>query len=1101
MNLPPVRIGLAATVLSVLILFAASIAMGQAFSTERVVSGLSRPVALTSPPNDVARLFVAEQHSGRIRIIDLASRAVLPTPFLTISGISTGNEQGLLGLAFHPDFATNGFFYVYLTDPATRVLRYQVSSSDPNQANPASELDVLSVSQPQPNHNGGWMGFGPDGYLYVATGDGGNFDDTGTGHTPGTGNSQDITSNLLGKILRIDVNTDDFPADATRNYAIPIDNPFVGNPGDDEIWAYGLRNPFRSSFDRATGDLYIGDVGQDLCEEINFQPAASTGGENYGWRLREGVIQNPSSGIGGPAPAGAIDPIIDYPHAPSFEACSGPPGGLNGFSVTGGFVYRGPAESLRGRYFFADFGVDDLWSLRFDGSPTSAFDGTNYTDLVNHGSDPNFTPDEGAIRNVSSFGEDGQGNLYVTDLFDGEVFIVPEPTAGLLPGGLFLIGLAGKRRRRRIVVRANRARTSGAPSALRLRLRLRSWSKLKSKAGSFVLVGFLMAAWGASAPLVASAQVSAVDTFVMTEAEIEIHFKTGLLEELGIDLLGAAGQADPVEAGLRGYKSSLRGRLTVELPGGSFEGFASGQLTGGRGPTLRVSDMDADFGDFSLEPSADPRRLLIRGDDGMVLAQADHIHVHHVPQTRLLELKNADLRITRELAVHLGVPRLEGIAIGLLELTSHGVAPTEGLSAARAETVVAPSSSASAGPAGGPGGGGGGQCSTPNFTLPIDVALIEIGFLQQSAREGGFVAVTPSAELQNVGQGDVAWEEALDPDHPMLAWALYRKQGDVFEQIGVSATKHAFFSTNENCPCPGGNILWAGGCTDIYGVFTNEDRTNLGPREEITAASTSWDACGSLFDAGCDGFRDFPTPADSLERRMAVAEADLLVPGAEYFIEAWYLVADDINIFNTMGYRPVTPSFGGGFFSFSLGAALAEGPAIDAWVPRGTLAPDQSAQVVTTNDGQFEVAGKVVEISPGSYRYEYAIMNFDFDPMLRSFEIPVEPGVTITSVSFSDATQSASDDWTASVSANAVTWTAPASQGVDWGRMLRLGFVANTPSILATGTLQANEATNPSSFGTAVPAPVPEPGFSLILLSGIMVLTRLGLRRRLERVD
>src|SRR5690606_38231904 len=171
--------------------------------------------------------------------------------------------------------------------------------------------EILSFNQPQPNHNGGWIDFGPnDGYLYIATGDGGGGNDNGTGHTAGTGNAQDTTDNLLGKMLRIDGHGDDFPPDNPRNYAIPEDNPFVGVNGDDEIWSYGLRNPFRSSFDRANGDLWIGDVGQTRREEINYQPADSSGGENYGWRLREGIIPTPG-GVGGSRPEGNVEPIYD----------------------------------------------------------------------------------------------------------------------------------------------------------------------------------------------------------------------------------------------------------------------------------------------------------------------------------------------------------------------------------------------------------------------------------------------------------------------------------------------------------------------------------------------------------------------------------------------------------------------------------------------------------------------------------------------------------------------------------------------------------------------------------------------------------------------
>ncbi len=426
----------------------------QDFAVMRVATGLDRPVFLTAPPGDAERVFVLEQHTGEVRILELAGRTLLPAPFLTVPPVATGNEQGLLGLAFHPDYASNGTFYVYYTDTSwdTQVVRYQVSA-DPDVADENSATPVLAITQPNANHNAGWIAFGPDDLLYVAVGDGGGSNDSGTGHTTGTGNAQDVTDNLLGKILRIDVDGDDFPADPDRNYAIPPDNPFVGTTGDDEIWVYGLRNPWRPSFDRDTDDLYIADVGQSTCEEITVQPAGSGGGENYGWRLREGTIATPTGGVGGAAPAGAIDPIFDYPHF-SFQTCSdpGPGAGFTGISVTGGTVYRGPVASLQGRYFFADYGTAELWSLLWDGSDPSLFDGSNYTDLTNHAGDPDFDPDVGSIDAVSSFGEDDAGNLYVLDL-GGEVFLLPEPPGSWmqLAGVSALLALsrlrAGRRRR------------------------------------------------------------------------------------------------------------------------------------------------------------------------------------------------------------------------------------------------------------------------------------------------------------------------------------------------------------------------------------------------------------------------------------------------------------------------------------------------------------------------------------------------------------------------------------------------------------------------------------------------------------------------------
>ncbi len=370
---------------------------------ERIASGLSRPLYVTAPRDD-DRLFVVEQHTGRIRILDRLTGQAAAAPFLDVDGLATGGEQGLLGLAFHPDYASNGFFYVNLTasDGDTIIRRYRVSAQNPDQADPQSATTIMTYDQPFANHNGGWLGFGPnDGYLYIASGDG------GSGHDP-QNNAQDLTDNRLGKILRIDVDGDDFPADPGRNYAIPAGNPFVGSDGDDEIWAYGLRNPWRPSFDRMTGDLFIADVGQSSREEINFQDAASPGGENYGWRLREGGIATPTGGVGGARPPGSVDPVHDY-------------GRSLGGSVTGGYVYRGPSADLAGLYFFGDFVSGRAWTGQFERD--DAFVVREVTQLLE--------PDAGAIDNIASFGEDAAGNLYIVDL-DGEVFRITAPPAPTL---------------------------------------------------------------------------------------------------------------------------------------------------------------------------------------------------------------------------------------------------------------------------------------------------------------------------------------------------------------------------------------------------------------------------------------------------------------------------------------------------------------------------------------------------------------------------------------------------------------------------------------------------------------------------------------------
>lgn len=332
-------------------------------------SGLSGPVGLYHCGDD--RLFVLEKNQGDIEIID--TTGVYVGKFLDISGmISTGSEQGLLGMAFHPDYENNGWFYINYTNTAgtTVIARYTVSA-DPNVADPSSAFIVMTIAQPFGNHNGGHIEFGPDGYLYIGMGDG------GSGGDPG--NRAQNLNDLLGKMLRIDVN-------AGTPYGIPASNPFVGQANTrPEIWSYGLRNPWKFSFDRQTGDLWIADVGQNLWEEVNKRPANSLGGENYGWRCYEG---NAAYNTTGCAPQSSmIAPIQVYAHAAPTSFCS----------ITGGVVYRGNKfPALEGIYFFTDYCDGDIYGITGNES-------TGYTST-------NFGPGGGAITAIQ---QDAAGELYV----------------------------------------------------------------------------------------------------------------------------------------------------------------------------------------------------------------------------------------------------------------------------------------------------------------------------------------------------------------------------------------------------------------------------------------------------------------------------------------------------------------------------------------------------------------------------------------------------------------------------------------------------------------------------------------------------------------
>jgi glucose/arabinose dehydrogenase len=389
-------------------------AKSHALTAERVASGLTKPLFVTAPPGDVNRLFIVQQ-TGQVRVLSLQTGQLRSNAFVNIAAnlTSTSGEQGLLGMAFDPNYASNGRFYLNFTVPGgafgdgiTRISQFRIVTR--NGKRRKIQKILLSFDHPQANHKGGWIGFSPrpgdDNNLYIATGDGGGSNDQGNGHIEPGGNAQNNTT-LLGKILRVHVNSN------LGTISIPSDNRFFGSGAfRQEIWLYGLRNPFRASFDRQNGRMFIGDVGQNTREEVDVQQASNPGGgENYQWRLREGAIATPTGNpvVGGSPPLGSVGPILDY-------------GRSIGGTVIGGYVYRGSQiPALRGTYVFGDFVAGRIFTLNYNGTSAS-----NFQDITSQ----LFPTRQGGfnLRNPSSFGEDASGELYITDISAGSVYkIVP----------------------------------------------------------------------------------------------------------------------------------------------------------------------------------------------------------------------------------------------------------------------------------------------------------------------------------------------------------------------------------------------------------------------------------------------------------------------------------------------------------------------------------------------------------------------------------------------------------------------------------------------------------------------------------------------------
>lgn len=469
------------------------------------------------------------------------------------------------------------------------------------------------------------------------------------------------------------------------------------------------------------------------------------------------------------------------------------------------------------------------------------------------------------------------------------------------------------------------------------------------------------------------------------------------------------------------------------------------------------------FDRFVLAAASDPRTFELRTRDGFTAFRADFAHAETDPDSGRIQLFNLDLRISHELARRLGRPDIEDLTVGVLEIDATAVAP------ASAKILGTPPS-----------------CS--DWSGDRDVALINLGSAQQWQRGSGVVAISPSATLKNVGTANVPWYVYFsgpfsphdNDQHPFLTWNIYRHANGRFEQIGTSAAKHAFYSVNTNCDpgaCTGasapggfGHILGLG-CEDVYSQSSNNSLSYLSYRSEITAHLGEWNHTGSHFDQNGDGVQDHNGQGENFMNHGAlVAESDLQVAGAQYFIDAWYVVRDDVNIFNTMGWRQITPNFNGSIWTFANASGFTNGAAASAWVAESNPPAGSMNTVLTQPDGHLRVVVKTTDLGGGQTRYEYAVANHDFDRQVGSFFVPTQ-GTVVTDPYFHDVDRIASTDWTATQDGNGITWTKVGTDGLDWGTTFNFGFTAPTTPVAAYAMLGAVAAGNPATLAITTLAP------------------------------
>jgi hypothetical protein len=542
----------------------------------------------------------------------------------------------------------------------------------------------------------------------------------------------------------------------------------------------------------------------------------------------------------------------------------------------------------------------------------------------------------------------------------------------------------------------------------------------------------------------AAAAGEAGEALRLSGGETALELNRHILTDLGIELVA---RRRPV--GEEGEFARLVLPMTpdpslrVRASGGSFEALEGGALRHQGGFQLLWRDGRQSLAGFELRPGPAPTLFELHTADGAVPLILDSPHPQLLAAAGELAFLNMDLRLTSAFARRLGVPRLAGAAIGSADV--------------RLRLAAVPEAD-------------GGVC-VPDVTGDVDVELTGISSLTEAYHDSQRMAMAPAVDLRNNGPGDVEWYRPIVPDgggdpavvgpHPFLAMSFYRLVDGVMRQIGRADVKHAFYAANSGCPCPGDQVLFAG-CSDLYSAVTNYNRINLAPRHEVTASTGVWQSHGSHFDGEPvddtrDHFGEGLAHPDPFEHRLTVAAEDLLTDGAQYFIEAWYVVAGDSDIFNSMGHRGVAPQLDVTWGLPFTDSGVSQGPALDAWVDRAAPPPGGAATVLDTGEGHVELVARTVALAGGARRYDYGLMNFDFDRRIRSFSLPLPAGVVLASVGFHDGDGDLANDWQATVTGTEIVWSTlaaePARGALDWGTLYNFRFDANAAPVAAAATL------------------------------------------------